>query len=129
MSVHLECTEQQTRAKKIQQSQPRITEYSSPHLADYERGQTLVEVTLLFRFNYSHVLPVNHDHRYVQRMVQATSPQSMNVGGIVQKLRTIFITQGQHNIRSHSRATRNQHFHRYTIKKGNGTLRKTKVSP
>jgi len=36
------------------------------------------QVTLLFLFNYSHVLPVNH--RYVQRIVRATSPQSMRRG-------------------------------------------------
>ena len=33
------------------------------------------QVMLLFCLNYSHVLPVKH--RYVQRIVQATSPQSM----------------------------------------------------
>ena len=44
------------------------------------------QVTLLFRFN---------NHCYVQRIVRATSPQSMNVGGVVQKLQTISITQGQ----------------------------------
>jgi len=33
---------------------------------------------LLFHFNQSHALPVNH--YYVQRIARATSPQSMNVG-------------------------------------------------
>jgi len=51
------------------------------------------QVTLLFRFNYSHVLPVNHCH--IQRIVRVTSPQSMNVQGVVQKLWTISVTQGQ----------------------------------
>jgi len=51
------------------------------------------QVMLPFRFKYSYALPVNH--RYIQRIVRATSPQSMNVGGMVQKLWTISITQGQ----------------------------------
>ena len=61
------------------------------------------QVTLSFCFNYSHVLSVNH--HYIQRIVQATSPLSMNVGGVVQK----FLLCKVSNIRSHSLATTNQH--------------------
>jgi len=35
------------------------------------------------------------NHCYVQRIVRATSPQSMNIGGVVQKLWTISVMQGQ----------------------------------
>jgi len=51
------------------------------------------QITLLFHFNYSHVLSVKH--HYVQRIVRATCPQSINVGGMVRKLLTISVMQGQ----------------------------------
>jgi len=50
-------------------------------------------LTLSFCFNYSHVLPVNYC--YLQSIVQATNPQSMNVGGMAQKLWTFSVMQGQ----------------------------------
>jgi len=45
----------------------------SRHVRQLNRWQ----VTLLFCFNYSHVLPINH--RYIQKIVRATILQSMNV--------------------------------------------------
>ena len=60
-----------------------------PHHAQLNHWQ----IMLSFLFNNSHLHPVNH--RYAQRIVRATGPQSMNVGGMVPKLRTISVTQGQ----------------------------------
>ena len=44
-----------------------------------------------FCFNYGPVLPINH--HYVQKIVEATSPQSINVGGVVQNLQPISVAQ------------------------------------
>ena len=57
--------------------------------------------------NNSHVLPINH--HYVQRIVPATSPQSMNVGAWCENYGQLPLRKI--NIRSHSRATTNQHLH------------------
>ena len=83
--------------------------------ASKERRRHAYHTTLLsyhkahlpFRFDYSHVLPVNH--HYVQRIVPATSPQSMNVGAWFENYGQFLLCKVS-NIRSHSRATANQHF-------------------
>jgi len=61
--------------------------------------------------------PINH--RNVQRIVRATSPQSMNIGarcGITDNFR--------YAIRSHSHATTNQHLH--CSKKGKRNIKEEK---
>jgi len=66
------------------------------------------QVMLSFCFIYSHVLPVNH--RYIQRIVRATNPQSMNVGAWCENCGQ-FPLHKVSSIRSHSHATMNQHLH------------------
>ena len=82
------------------------------------------QVTLTFCFNYSHVLPVNHC--YIQRIVWATNPQSMYVGAWC-KIKNNFcyarsaILEAIHALPWINTST--------VVKKGNGTQRKTQVSP
>jgi len=80
------------------------------------------QVTLPFCFNCSHILPVNH--HYVQRIVQATGPQSMNVGTWCKNYWQFLLCKVS-NIRSHSCATVNQHL-RCSSKEGK---QDTKVTP
>jgi len=75
----------------------------------------------VFCFNYSHVLPVNH--HYLQRIVRTTSPQSMNVGVWCKIYRQFFVTQLE---AIHVWPWINTSA---LVKKGNGTQKKTKVSP
>jgi len=84
------------------------------------------QAMLPFRFNYSHVLPINL--RYVQKIVRATSPQSMNVGVWLENYGQFLLCKVS-NIRSYSCATMNQHLCCGKEGKRAGTQRKTKVSP
>jgi len=86
----------------------------------------LITDKLRYRFALStdsHVLPIKH--HYLQRIVQAASPQSMNVGAWCENFGQ-FPLHKVSNIRSHSCTTTNQHF---CCSKEGKWQRKTKVSP
>jgi len=88
---------------------------TSRHVPRLNRWQ----VTLLFYFNYSHALPINH--RYIQNTVwKKTGPQNMNVGAQCENY-------GQFSLKAiHMWPRINTST---VVKKENGAQRKTKVSP